>query len=89
MTFQFGTPPDPDKRASWNYITTAKRLMIMTKTVDYLLASQCLNTGFVINVCDVLLGEDAMYKYSPRELYEKLQEMSETHRLKLEEEERV
>ena len=30
---------------------------------------------FVINVCDVILGEDAMYRYSPRELFEKLEEI--------------
>ena len=26
-----------------------------------------------------MLGEDAMYKYSPRELFEKLEEMSTSH----------
>ena len=34
---------------------------------------------FVINACDVILGEDAMYKYSAKELFEKLEEMSTSH----------
>ena len=34
---------------------------------------------FVINVCDVILGEDAMYRYSARELFEKLEEISTSH----------
>ena len=34
---------------------------------------------FVLNVCDVILGEDAFYKYSPRELFEKLEEMCTSH----------
>ena len=34
---------------------------------------------FVEQLCDIIGGEDAMYKYSPRELFEKLEEMSTSH----------
>ena len=34
---------------------------------------------FVLNACDVILGEDAFYKYSARELFEKLEEISTSH----------
>ena len=88
MTFHFGTQPDPDKEG-------IMELHHYRNNVDAyeedggLVNNPMLKHWFVLNVCDVLLGEDAMYKYSPCELYEKLQEMSESHRLHMEQQERV
>ena len=89
MTFQFGTPPDPDKEGIMELAHYRQAVDDYDKDGGLFTGEPMLKHWFVINVCDVLLGEKAMYKYSPRELYEKLQEMSETHRLKFEEEERV
>ena len=75
MSFHFGTPPDPDKDGIMechHYRTNVDAYDVDGGLMD----NPQLKHWFVINVCDVILGEDAMYKYSPRELFEKLQEFS-------------
>ena len=75
MSFHFGTPPDPDKDG----IMECHHYRNAVDAYDRdggLMDDPMLKHWFVINVCDVLLGEDAMYKYSPRELFEKLEEFS-------------
>ena len=75
MSFQFGPTPDPDEGLMEIY---HYRDAVDDYEIDGALftGEPRLKHWFVINVCDVLLGEDAMYKYSPRELFEKLEELS-------------
>ena len=78
MSFHFGTPPDPDKDGIMechHYRTNVDAYDVDGGLMD----NPQLKHWFVINVCDVILGEDAMYKYSAQELFEKLQEISTSH----------
>ena len=75
MSFQFGTPPDPDKDGIME-CHHYRRAVDDYERDGALQDSPMLKHWFVLNACDVILGEDAMYKYSPRELFEKLQELS-------------
>jgi len=78
MSFQFGPPPDPDKDGIME--CHHYRNNVNAYDVDGgLMDNPQLKHWFVINVCDVILGEDAMYKYSAQELFEKLQEISTSH----------
>ena len=76
MTFQFGPIPDPDKDGIMEVHHYRRAVDDYEKDGGLFDGEPMLKHWFVINVCDVLLGEDAMYKYSPRELFEKLQEFS-------------
>ena len=75
MTFQFGTIPDSLKDGIME-VHHYKRAVDDYERDGALMDSPMLKHWFVINVCDVLLGEDAMDKYSPQELFEKLEEFS-------------
>ena len=75
MTFQFGPIPDPDKDGIME-VHHYRRAVDDYERDGALFDSPMLKHWFVINVCDELLGEDAMYKFSPQELFEKLQEFS-------------
>ena len=77
MSFQFGTPPDPEE--SIMEVHHYRREVNAYEEDGGLVNNPMLKHWFVLNVCDVLLGEDAMYKYSPRELFEKLEEISTSH----------
>ena len=74
MSFQFGPTPDPEE--SLMEVYHYKNAVDDYERDGALQDSPMLKHWFVINVCDVLLGEDAMYKYSPQELFEKLEEFS-------------
>ena len=76
MTFQFGPIPDPDKDGIMEVHHYRQAVDDYEKDGGLFTGEPMLKHWFVLNVCDVLLGEDAMYKYSPRELFEKLQEFS-------------
>ena len=76
MTFQFGTPPDPDKEGIMELHHYRQAVDDYDKDGGLFTGEPMLKHWFVINVCDVLLGENAMYKYSPRELFEKLEEFA-------------
>ena len=78
MSFQFGPPPDPDKDGIMECHHYHNSIEAYDRDGGLMDASQ-LTPWFVINACDVILGEDAMYKYSPRELFEKLEEISTSH----------
>ncbi len=78
MTFQYGTPPDPDKDGIMECYHYRNAVNDYDKDGG-LVNSPMLAHWFLRNVCDVILGEDAMYKYSPRELFEKLEEISTSH----------
>ena len=78
MSFQFGPPPDPDKDGIME-CHHYRRAVDNYDEDKGLVNNPMLSHWFLINVCDVILGEDAMYKYSPRELFEKLEEMSTSH----------
>mgnify|MGYP003144409709 CR=1 FL=1 len=75
MTFQFGTIPDPDKDGIMEVHHYRQAVEDYDKD-GALMDSPMLKHWFVINVCDVLLGEDAMYSRSPRDLYDRLVEFS-------------
>ena len=75
MTFQFGTIPDPDKDGIME-VHHYRNNVDAYETDGGLVNNPMLKHWFVINVCDELLGEDSMYRYSARELFEKLQEFS-------------
>jgi len=78
MSFHFGTPPDPDKDG----IMECHHYRNAVDDYDRdggLMDSPMLKHWFVINACDVILGEDAMYRYSAKELFEKLEEISTSH----------
>ena len=78
MSFHFGTPPDPDKDGIMechHYRTNVDAYDVDGGLMD----NPQLKHWFVLNVCDVILGEDAMYRYSAQELFEKLQEISTSH----------
>ena len=79
MTFQYGTPPDPDKDGIMELHHYRQAVEDYDKDGGLFTGEPMLKHWFVLNVCDVLLGEDAMYKYSPRELFEKLEEISTSH----------
>ena len=74
MSFQFGPVPDPEE--SIMEVHHYRREVNAYEEDGGLINNPMLKHWFVINVCDVLLGEDAMYKYSPQELFEKLEEFS-------------
>ena len=74
MSFHFGPTPDPEESIMEVY--HYKNAVDDYERDGALMDSPMLKHWFVINVCDELLGEDAMYKYSPQELFEKLQEFS-------------
>ena len=78
MTFQFGPPPDPDKDGIME-CHHYRRAVDDYDRDGALMDSPMLKHWFVINVCDIILGEDAMYERSPRDLFEKLQEISTSH----------
>ena len=84
MTFQFGTPPDPDKEGIMELHHYRQAVDDYDKDGGLFTGEPMLKHWFVLNACDIILGEDAMYKYSPRELFEKLKEMSESHKISLE-----
>ena len=78
MSFQFGPPPDPDKDGimeGHHYRNNVDAYDVDGGLMDH----PQLRHWFVRNVCDVILGEDAYYKYSARELFEKLEEISPSH----------
>ena len=79
MSFQFGPPPDPDKDGNMECYHYRQAVDGYDEDGALFNGEPMLKHWFVINVCDVLLGEDAMYKYSPRELFEKLEEISTSH----------
>ena len=76
MTFQFGTIPDPEEEGILAVHHYRDAVDDYEKDGGLFDGEPMLKHWFVINVCDVLLGEDAMYKYSPQELFEKLEEFS-------------
>ena len=76
MTFQFGPIPDPEEEGILAVHHYRDAVDDYEKDGGLFDGEPMLKHWFVLNVCDVLLGEDAMYKYSPRELFEKLQEFS-------------
>ena len=78
MSFQFGPPPDPDKDGIMECHHYHNSIEAYDRDGGLMDDSQ-LKHWFVLNACDVILGEDAMYKYSPRELFEKLEEISTSH----------
>ena len=78
MTFQFGPIPDPDKDGIMECYHYRNNVDAYDRDGG-LMDSPQLRHWFVRNVCDVILGEDAYYKYSARELFEKLQELSTSH----------
>lgn len=73
MSFIF---PDADKDADLMTLHHHKTAINAYETDGALMDNPMLKNWFVMNVCDVLLGEDAMYRFSPRELFEKLEEYS-------------
>ena len=77
MTFQFPTPPSP-KQGQWETIHY-RRAIDSYEIEGGLVNNPLLQAWFVDNVCDVLLGENAQLRYSPRELFEKLEEISTSH----------
>ena len=79
MTFQFGPPPDPDKDGIMELHHYRQAVDDYDKDGGLFTGEPMLRFWFVLNACDVILGEDAFYKYSPRELFEKLEEMSTSH----------
>ena len=79
MSFQYGPPPDPDKDGIMECHHYRQAVEDYDKDGGLFTGEPMLKHWFVINVCDVLLGEDSMYRYSPRELFEKLEEMSTSH----------
>ena len=76
MSFQFGPIPDPDKDGIMEVHHYRQAVDDYEKDGGLFDGEPMLKHWWVINACDVLLGEDAMYRYSPRELFEKLQEFS-------------
>ena len=76
MTFQFGPIPDPDKDGIMEVHHYRQAIEDYDKDGGLFDGEPMLKHWFVLNVCDVLLGEDAMYRFSPRELFEKLVEFS-------------
>ena len=76
MSFQFGPVPDPDKDGIMEVHHYRQAVDDYEKDGGLFDGEPMLKHWWVINACDVLLGEDAMYRYSPRELFEKLQEFS-------------
>ena len=76
MTFQFGPIPDPDKDGIMEVHHYRRAVDDYDVDGGLFTGEPMLKHWFVINVCDELLGEDAMYKYSPQELFEKLEEFS-------------
>ena len=76
MRFQFGPVPDPDKDGIMEVHHYRQAVDDYEKDGGLFDGEPMLKHWWVINACDVLLGEDAMYRYSPRELFEKLQEFS-------------
>ena len=79
MTFQFGTIPDPDKDGIMEVHHYRRAVDDYEKDGGLFTGEPMLKHWFVINVCDVIFGEDAMYERSPRDLFEKLQEISPPH----------
>ena len=78
MSFHFGPPPDPDKDGIMechHYRNNVDAYDVDGGLMDH----PQLRHWFVLNVCDVILGEDAYYKYSAKELFEKLEEISSSH----------
>ena len=94
MTFQFGPTPDPDKDGIME-CHHYRRAVDDYDRDGALMDSPMLHGWFVYNVVELALGDSAILKYSPREIFEKLEEMKKTHKLfvnhpdKLELEERV
>ena len=79
MSFQFGPPPDPDKDGIMELHHYRQAVEDYDKDGGLFTGEPMLKHWFVVNACDVILGEDAFYKYSPRELFEKLEEISTSH----------
>ena len=78
MTFQFGPIPDPDKDGIME-VYHYRRAVDDYDRDGALMDSPMLHGWFVYNVVELALGEDAILKYSPREIFEKLEEMSTSH----------
>ena len=78
MTFQFGPIPDPDKDGIME-VHHYRRAVDDYDRDGALMDSPMLHGWFVYNVVELALGEDAILKYSPREIFEKLEEMSTSH----------
>ena len=74
MTFQYPTPPDPS--ISYVDVMLYKRATEDLDKEGTLFKDSTLNLWFIINVCELALGEDAHLKYTPREIFEKLEEFS-------------
>ena len=74
MSFDYPTPPDPAVEY-WE----AKHYRNAIDNYDKegaLFEDPMLRGWFVDNVCELAFGEDAQLKYSPREIFEKLEEFS-------------
>ena len=74
MSFNYPTPPDPAVEY-WE----AKHYRRAIDSYDEeggLINQPQLRAWFVDNVCELAFGEDAQLKYSPREIFEKLEEFS-------------
>ena len=75
MSFQFGTIPDPDKDGIME-VHHYRRAVDDYEREGALMDSPMIHGWFVYNVVELALGEDAILKYSPREIFEKLEEYS-------------
>jgi hypothetical protein len=74
MSFQFPTPPDASTELM--ELNHYKHAMDAYDTDAGLMDDNRLRGWFLDNVCELAFGEDAMYNYSPREIFEKLEEFS-------------
>ena len=74
MTFQYPTPPDPS--TSYMEVMRYKNATENLEKEGSLPKHSLLNKWFIINVCELAFGEDAHLKYTPREIFEKLEEFS-------------
>ena len=74
MSFDYPTPPDPAVEY-WE----AKHYQRAIDDFDKeggLVNSPMLSAWFLSNVCELAFGEDSKMRYSPREIFEKLEEFS-------------
>ena len=76
MSFQFGPPPDPDKDGIMELHHYRQAVDDYDKDGGLFTGEPMLKHWFIVNACDVILGEDAFYRYSPRELFERLEDLS-------------
>ena len=74
MSFDYPTPPDPAVEY-WE----AKHYQRAIDNFDKeggLVNCPTLEAWFLSNVCELAFGEDSKMRYSPREIFEKLEEFS-------------